>query len=441
MSRRSTIARDDRRATRALETRPGRAATRRHGAPRETTTSGEPLGHDTEQRLERRLGHNFADVRVHDDAGADALARELGALALTVGDDIFFRAGRYEPATPAGLHLLAHEAAHTVQQRGAHEPEVAPGEARYDALETQADQAAAALLGAAGGGAAPAAAPSLSPSPGAPGVQLKPDEPGLFNNPSIRNPWLQGGWDFATDDLLGGILDFGSAATTAGSTMNKGVGGVGGVLSPLSFFQGSLDVMDAIFGDNSTGAAAEKGVLGGLNMFSGATGLAGLTGALPSVAGSTTMGGIGAMGAGGILSAGGAVAGAGLGGYALGTHLYNETTVGENAVDSMGWIDRMLTDEGEPSWMLQQVDEIGEAWDEGDVLGVMGNGLQIGGAATLGAIGGLAGGAVDLGKQIGGGISDAASWVGGGISDAAGGVADAASWVGGGISDLWDDLW
>lgn len=381
-------------------------------------TRGEPLARDTAQRLGRSLAHDFAVVRVHHDADADTLAREHGALALTVGDDIFFRAGRYEPATPAGLHLLAHEAAHTVQQRGA-----APGGASDAALEVEADRAAAAtLLGDAGAGAS-TAAPSLAPASAAPGVQLKPDAPGLFNNPSIQNPWLQGGWNFATDDLLGGILDFGSAASKGG--VGKVAGGVGGVLSPLSYFQGTLDVMDAVFGDNSTGEAVEKGVLGGLNMFSGATGLAGLAGALPSVAGSTTMGGIGAMGAGGILSAGGAVAGAGLGGYALGTHLYNETTVGENAVDSMGWIDRMLTDEGEPSWMLQQVDEIGEAWDEGDVLGVMGNGLQIGGAATLGALGGLAGGAVDLGKQVGGGIADAASWVGGGISDIAGGVGDA----------------
>ena len=38
--------------------------------------------------------------------------------AYTVGSDIAFAAGRFDPATPSGERLLAHELAHVVQQRG-----------------------------------------------------------------------------------------------------------------------------------------------------------------------------------------------------------------------------------------------------------------------------------------------------------------------------------
>src|SRR5215207_7920698 len=216
MSRRFSIARDERRSARLPHRRPDGAATTLRDARRESAARGQPLARGIGRRLERGLGHSFAEVRVHDDAAADAAARELGARAVTVGDDIFFRAGSYDPATPAGLHLLAHEAAHTVQQRGATEQRATAVDERYDALETQADRAASAVVESGTGTEAAARAPSVSATPGAPGVQLKPDEPGLFNNPSIRNPWLQGGWNVATDDLLGGILDFGSAASSGG---------------------------------------------------------------------------------------------------------------------------------------------------------------------------------------------------------------------------------
>lgn len=48
-------------------------------------------------------------------------------------------------------------------------------------------------------------------------------------------------------------------------------------------------------------------------------------------------------------SAAGALAGSFAGGYALGTLLNDNTSVGERTQDSLGWIDRMLTDEGESS--------------------------------------------------------------------------------------------
>ncbi len=69
--------------------------------------------------MEARFGHDFGGVRVHTDGAAAASARAYNAFAYTVGQDIVFAAGRYNPATPDGRRLLAHELAHTVQQQGA----------------------------------------------------------------------------------------------------------------------------------------------------------------------------------------------------------------------------------------------------------------------------------------------------------------------------------
>jgi Domain of unknown function (DUF4157) len=60
---------------------------------------------------------DFSGIRVHDDAAADAAARRLGARAFTVGPRIVFAAGQFAPETPHGDRLLAHEFAHSLQQR------------------------------------------------------------------------------------------------------------------------------------------------------------------------------------------------------------------------------------------------------------------------------------------------------------------------------------
>ena len=79
---------------------------------------GRPLDGATRAFMEPRFGHDFSGVRVHADARATESARAVGALAYTVGQQIVFGNGRYAPASQAGRQLLAHELAHTVQQRG-----------------------------------------------------------------------------------------------------------------------------------------------------------------------------------------------------------------------------------------------------------------------------------------------------------------------------------
>jgi hypothetical protein len=84
--------------------------------------SGRPLDASLRRSMEARFGHDFRAVRIHDDSTANAAASRLDAAAYTVGSDLVFAAGRYSPQTPHGRHLLAHELAHVVQQRGTDTP-------------------------------------------------------------------------------------------------------------------------------------------------------------------------------------------------------------------------------------------------------------------------------------------------------------------------------
>jgi sarcosine oxidase delta subunit len=95
--------------------------------------------------MEARFGHDFSSVRVHTDGRAADSAQAVNARAYTVGSDVVFGAGRYAPTTPEGSRLLAHELAHTVQQRGAtaEAAPIAPG----SSLEAAADAASRAASG------------------------------------------------------------------------------------------------------------------------------------------------------------------------------------------------------------------------------------------------------------------------------------------------------
>ncbi|QHN04111.1 DUF4157 domain-containing protein [Granulicella sp. WH15] len=80
-------------------------------------TSGNPLDGSARPFLEGRFGFDFSRIRIHNDARAHQSAEGIGANAYTAGDHIVFARGRYAPETWAGRRLLAHELAHTVQQR------------------------------------------------------------------------------------------------------------------------------------------------------------------------------------------------------------------------------------------------------------------------------------------------------------------------------------
>ena len=76
------------------------------------------LDSSTRSFMESRIGHDFSGVRVHRGSEAAAAADALNARAFTVGNDIFFNRGEYQPHSQGGRELLAHELTHTVQQAG-----------------------------------------------------------------------------------------------------------------------------------------------------------------------------------------------------------------------------------------------------------------------------------------------------------------------------------
>ncbi len=57
-------------------------------------------------------------VNIHTGHRADRLARIHGAEAVTIGHEVFFRSGRFDPATPRGIALLTHELVHVHQTEG-----------------------------------------------------------------------------------------------------------------------------------------------------------------------------------------------------------------------------------------------------------------------------------------------------------------------------------
>ncbi len=74
---------------------------------------GRPLPDAVRGKMEAALGADFSAVRVH----VGPQAERIGAIAFTMGTDIYFAPGRFQPDTAHGQQLLGHELAHVVQQR------------------------------------------------------------------------------------------------------------------------------------------------------------------------------------------------------------------------------------------------------------------------------------------------------------------------------------
>lgn len=79
---------------------------------------GQALDTGLQQSMGQAMGADFSRVRVHTDGGSDRLNRSIQAQAFTTGQDVFFRKGAYNPGSRGGQELIAHELAHTIQQRG-----------------------------------------------------------------------------------------------------------------------------------------------------------------------------------------------------------------------------------------------------------------------------------------------------------------------------------
>jgi hypothetical protein len=98
--------------------------------------SGRPLGNATLAAMSQRFGRDFSEVRVHTGGEAARSAEQVGAAAYTVGSDIVFGAGRYDPGSAGGEHLLSHELTHVVQGgsllKRFHLPHAGHADPKYD---------------------------------------------------------------------------------------------------------------------------------------------------------------------------------------------------------------------------------------------------------------------------------------------------------------------
>lgn len=153
---------------------------------------GRPLDRAAYLDLSTRLGHDFSRVRVHTDAAAAASAKAIGAAAYTVGEDVVFAAGQYQPGTPEGRRLLVHELTHVAQRQPATAGAPREFSSPDDVQERQAEAVAQ--------GSAPAAHVLASVAPGV--VYRQYQTPGPVG---IRSPLLE---EAATQlsDVAGGLV-------------------------------------------------------------------------------------------------------------------------------------------------------------------------------------------------------------------------------------------
>jgi len=79
---------------------------------------GQSLDTAIQRTMEDRMGGSFDDVEVHAGPKAAQAADDINARAFTVGNNIAFNRGEYDPSTAEGQHVLAHELAHVRQQTG-----------------------------------------------------------------------------------------------------------------------------------------------------------------------------------------------------------------------------------------------------------------------------------------------------------------------------------
>lgn len=78
---------------------------------------GSPLDRPLQTAMESHFGVDLSDVRIHTDERASRSAQAINAQAYTAGSHVVFQRQHFQPGTESGLHMLAHELTHVVQQR------------------------------------------------------------------------------------------------------------------------------------------------------------------------------------------------------------------------------------------------------------------------------------------------------------------------------------
>ncbi|GAA2724048.1 eCIS core domain-containing protein [Cellulomonas aerilata] len=137
---------------------------------------GRALDAPVRTEMEARLGADFGDVRVHTDDAAHRSAAAVDAHAYTVGSNVVFQRGRYDPGSTEGRTMLAHELTHVVQQRsGPVDGTPTGGGVRVSSPSDRFEREAAATAERAMSAPAPTAAPTVARTgtPGAGGAPVQ----------------------------------------------------------------------------------------------------------------------------------------------------------------------------------------------------------------------------------------------------------------------------
>jgi hypothetical protein len=154
---------------------------------------GQPLAESERAFVEPRFGYDFSGVRIHTDEQAAEMARSVNARAFTVGQDVVFGSGQYQPRSSEGQRLLAHELTHVVQQR--HGGTYPPAPLHNSNLEREADRAASTFMD--GGGlirVAYGSAPGLARQPRSLSQSLNPSslsDEELYQEINLIRQWLR----------------------------------------------------------------------------------------------------------------------------------------------------------------------------------------------------------------------------------------------------------
>ncbi len=80
------------------------------------SSKGQPMPAQANNFFSSRIGYDFSKVKIHTGKEAADSAKAIHAKAYAVGNDIVFAEGAYQPETPSGKMLLAHELVHVMQQ-------------------------------------------------------------------------------------------------------------------------------------------------------------------------------------------------------------------------------------------------------------------------------------------------------------------------------------
>lgn len=238
-----------------------------HAVSAAAASSGSALPETIQRKFEASLGADLSDVRVHTGGESANAASAVGARAYTTGQDIHFGAGQYDPSSSAGEHLLAHEVAHTVQQRGG---SIHPGGRQYklevsspgDHLEHEADRAADAMT------AGRAAAITSAPFAAARAVFRDPKTPPPDDE--IRNnDWKRSGGDAAVADLKAEIAaweTFRSHPGNVSAMPGKKAGAAASKLEDIQFRVGTTFVRQKL-GELNTAVLTEMRSVNNIDCF------------------------------------------------------------------------------------------------------------------------------------------------------------------------------